>query len=153
MPQKRVVALASMSGTALVTAMVSAGWDTLKLRYARLLGRDDPGETTDVAARLEQSRTVLMGLSGTALAEAKTAQEIIWRAQLIDLLERQPQAAHELRALARAQLPDSQHADNVHPDADADADADADDGYYGSDAAAPEFPPPPQIEGQGGTPW
>jgi hypothetical protein len=150
MLEKRLAELASACGTALVTAMLSDGWDRLKPRYAYLLGRDDPRETVDAAARLEQSRVILIGLSGMALVQAKAEQEIVWRALLADLLERRPQAEDLLRALVQAQEHGSQHADHVH----------------GGQEAEPWPAPPPEpfgqpdndgaparIEGQGGPPW
>ena len=87
-----LTALASTGGTALVTAMVTDGWEGSKARFARLFGRGDAKQTEDAAGRLEQSRAVLAGLSGPGLERARTEQEIAWRTRLGDLLEQDPGA-------------------------------------------------------------
>jgi hypothetical protein len=94
-----LAALASTGSTALVTAMVTDGWEGVRSRFARLLGRGNAKETEAAAARLEQSRAGLAGLAGPGLERAQGEQEIAWRTRLADLLERDPGAAGELRAL------------------------------------------------------
>jgi len=91
--------LASTGGTALVTAMVTDGWEGVKARFARLFGRGDGKQTEAAAGRLEQSRAVLAGLSGPDLDRARAEQEIVWRTRLGDLLQQAPAAEQELRAL------------------------------------------------------
>lgn len=94
-----LTALASSGGTALVTAMVTDGWEGVRARFARLFGRGDAGQAEAAAGRLEQSRAVLAGLSGLDLERARAEQEVIWRTRLGDLLEQDPAAEPELRAL------------------------------------------------------
>jgi hypothetical protein len=94
-----LTALASTGGTALVTAMVTDGWEDIRTRFARLLGRGATKDTEAAAARLEQSRTALAGLSGPDLERARAEQEIVWRTRLADLLESHPAAEAELRGL------------------------------------------------------
>jgi hypothetical protein len=91
--------LASVGGTALVTAMVTDGWEGLRARVARVLGRGEAREIEASAARLEQSRLALAGLSGDALERARTEQAIVWQTRLADLLEQHPDAEGELRVL------------------------------------------------------
>jgi hypothetical protein len=101
-----LAALASAGGTALVTAMVTDGWDGVKGRVARLLGRGDEVRTAEVAGQLEQSRAVLTGLSDFDLERARAEQEIVWRTWLGDLLEREPGAEPKVRAqVAEARAP------------------------------------------------
>jgi hypothetical protein len=97
-----LAALASAGGTALVSAMVTDGWESVKERFARLLGRGNPQAVKDVAARLEASHALLKGQSGPALERARTEQEIAWRTRLADLLEDHPEAEDELRAAVTA---------------------------------------------------
>ena len=92
-------ALASLAGSALVTAMVTDGWEGVRARFARLLGRGAAGGAEAVAGRLEESRTVLAGLSGAELDRARGEQEAAWRVRLGDLLEADPAIEGELRAL------------------------------------------------------
>jgi hypothetical protein len=94
-----LTALASTGGTALVTAMVTDGWEGVRARFARLFGRGDAKQAEAAAARLDQSRAVLAGLSGPDLERALAEQQAIWRASLGDLLEQDPAAEQEVRAL------------------------------------------------------
>ena len=94
-----VVALAVAGATALVNAMVTDGWEGVRKRFARLLGRGDQKETEAAAARLEKSQEMLSGLSGTELEKAQAEQAIVWRIRLGDLLESHPDAEDELRTL------------------------------------------------------
>jgi hypothetical protein len=94
-----LTALASTGSTALVTAMVTDSWEEVKAHCARLFGRGDAKQTEAAAERLEQSRAVLARLSGPGLEKARAEQEAIWRTRLSDLLELDPAAETELRAL------------------------------------------------------
>jgi hypothetical protein len=94
-----LAALASTGATALVTAMVTDGWEGTRARFARLLGRGDDRQTEALEERLEHSRAVLAAVSGPDLTRAQAEQEIAWRTRLSDLLEQNPDAEHELRAL------------------------------------------------------
>jgi hypothetical protein len=94
-----LTALASTGGSALVTAMVTDGWEGVKARCARLLGRGDAKQAEAAAGRLEQSRAVLVRLSGPPLEQARAEQEVVWRTRLGDLLEQDPSAEQELRTL------------------------------------------------------
>jgi hypothetical protein len=91
--------LASAGGTALVTAMVTDGWEDIRARFARLLGRGNASETESAAARLDESQMLLVALAGEELQRGRAEQEFAWRIRLGDLLERQPEAEHELRTL------------------------------------------------------
>jgi hypothetical protein len=92
-------ALAATGGSALVTAMVTDAWESVRAAFARLLGRGDPVRTATAEKRLEQSRQEMGDLSGEELERASAEQEAAWRVRLGDLLEELPDAAHELRAL------------------------------------------------------
>jgi hypothetical protein len=94
-----LAALASAGGTALVSAMVTDGWEGVKHRVARLLGRGDPKATSDVLARLDESRAQVAGRSGADLEQAHAEQAVVWQAWLGDLLESHPEAEGGLRAL------------------------------------------------------
>ena len=94
-----LAALAVTGGNAVVTAMVTDGWESIRSRLAHLFGRQDAKETESALGRLDQSRSELAGLSGADLEKARQEQEIIWRTRLSDLLERDPGAEDELRGL------------------------------------------------------
>ncbi len=93
-----LAALTMAGGNALVSAMVTDGWEGVKARFARLLGGSDPKANATAAAQLEESRSVLVGQCGD-LQKAEAEQKAVWRTRLGDLLEEHPQAAGELRAL------------------------------------------------------
>ena len=94
-----LVSLASVGGSALVSAMVTDGWEGVRGRVARLLGRGDAVGEQRAAAQLERSRAVLAGSGSVVEERARAEQETIWRTQLADLLERDPGAEQELRAM------------------------------------------------------
>jgi hypothetical protein len=94
-----LVTLASTGGTALVTAMVTDGWEGIKARFARLIGRGHTTEIEAAGAQLDQSRAALEGLTGPDLERACAEQEIVWRTRLSDLLEQDPSVETELRGL------------------------------------------------------
>lgn len=90
--------IASVAGSALVTAMVSDAWESVRGRFARLLGRGAV-DTKAAEDRLDKSRAVLTSVSGADLERAKAEQEIAWRTRLADFLEQDPSAEPELRTL------------------------------------------------------
>lgn len=99
MLEEALTALASAGGTALVTAMVTDGWESIKARFARVIGRGRTAEVEAAQARLEQSHAALEGLTGQDLERAQAEQEVVWRTRLSDLLERDPALETELRAV------------------------------------------------------
>jgi hypothetical protein len=110
-----LTALASAGGTALVTAMVTDGWEDAKARFARLLGRGDAAKTEAAGGRLEQSRTTLAQVPGPDLEHARLEQEVVWRTRLEDLLEQDPGVEQELRTLvAQVEAQTARSAGPVH---------------------------------------
>jgi hypothetical protein len=99
MLEEALTALASTGGAALVTAMVTDGWESIKARFARVIGRGRVSEVEVAKARMEQSRAALEGLTGQDLERAQAEQEVVWRTRLSDLLESDPALATDLRAL------------------------------------------------------
>ncbi len=94
-----LMALAASGGNAVITAMATDGWESFKGRIAKVFGRGKPELAQATAARLDQSRTALEGLTGADLDRVRTEQEVAWRTRLEDLLEQYPEAADELRTL------------------------------------------------------
>jgi hypothetical protein len=91
--------LAAAGGTALVTAMVTDGWEGIKARFTRLLGGGEAKETERAAARMDEARVLLAALSGAELQQMRAEQELAWRIRIGDLLERRPEWEHELSSL------------------------------------------------------
>lgn len=96
-----LVALASLAGNAVVTAASTDAWEAVRHRFAVLLGRGDPGAEHKADERLEETRKLLAGTAEADLERARTAQAERWTTRLEDLLEEDPSAEGELRALVR----------------------------------------------------
>jgi hypothetical protein len=94
-----LTALVVSASTRLVTAMVEDGWEEVKARVARLLGRGDPAEEARQATRLERAREEVTEGSGQELEQARERQAAAWQTRFEDLLEDSPEAAAELREL------------------------------------------------------
>ncbi|WP_155127414.1 hypothetical protein [[Actinomadura] parvosata] len=79
--------------------MTTDAWTSAKQGFARLLGRGQPERQGVAVQRLERSRQELAGRTGAELERARAEQETAWRLRLSDLLEDEPAAEAELRAL------------------------------------------------------
>jgi hypothetical protein len=99
MMSEAVQELASVGASTLIAAMLIGDWEKSCVRIARVLGRGETKDTQVALDRLERSRTVLAGMSGNELERAQAEQELVWQTRLGDLLESQPDAESELRAL------------------------------------------------------
>jgi hypothetical protein len=102
MLSEALAAVAAAGGTALVEAMTTDAWTSAKQGFARLLGRDKPEQQEVAERRLERSRQELAGKSDAALERARAEQAAAWRLRLSDLLEDDPAAEADLRALVAA---------------------------------------------------
>jgi hypothetical protein len=94
-----LVTLAEAAGQAVVTAAATDAWGTVKAGVTRLLGRGDQDNAAVAARRLEDTRSQLAAVAGTELAAAEVRLSAAWQARLADLLEDDPGAVVELRAL------------------------------------------------------
>jgi sulfur carrier protein ThiS len=94
-----LTALASTGGSALVTAMVTDGWEVTRTRFARLLGHGDANAAEVAEERLERSRLKLESAPNAELERVRAEQEITWRIRLEDLLVRHPEVADTLKSL------------------------------------------------------
>ncbi|MFB9183509.1 hypothetical protein ACFFX1_35725 [Dactylosporangium sucinum] len=90
-----LVALATSAATALVGAMAKDGWDALRSRFARLLGRGDQRAEQLALETLDEDAGSLAPGTERELAAA-------WTARLRDLLRADPGAAGPLRELLAA---------------------------------------------------
>jgi len=103
-----LVALAALAGNTVVTAAVTDAWDSARKGFARLLGRGDPGKTKLAEERLAETHDQLADASGADLEETRAALEAQWVTRMRDLLEEDPGAEADLRALVeeiQARLP------------------------------------------------
>jgi hypothetical protein len=102
-----LMALATLAGNTVVAATTDA-WEATRGKFAPLLGRGDPDRTQAVERRLEQTHQQLTAASGAHLESVRSVLEAQWVTRLTDLLEEDPSAEADLRAVVeeiRAQLP------------------------------------------------
>jgi len=95
-----VAGLLLLAGQTIVAAAATDAWGLCKRGFARLLGRGDPTEQ-----KLEATREQLAGSDSD---QVKAAEAVAWKTRLEALLEDDPGAEAQLRALVeevRAQLP------------------------------------------------
>jgi hypothetical protein len=103
-----LTALASLAGNTVVAAATTDAWEAARRKFARLLGRGDPKHERLAEQRLEETREQLTTAEGAALEQARAVQAERWAGRLADLLEEDPGAEADLRALVeeiRAMLP------------------------------------------------
>jgi hypothetical protein len=103
-----LVALASLAGNTVVAAAVTDAWENARHGVARLLGRGDPDRVKVAERRLDETRGQLSAVSGTDLEDAQAVLAAQWATRLADLLEEDPAAEADLRALVeqiQAELP------------------------------------------------
>jgi len=78
-------AILATAGAALVTAMVTDGWEGVRKKVAQWFGRGKQNDTDRALTELDQSRAALTAATGAELDRARTEQEIIWRTRMEDL--------------------------------------------------------------------
>jgi hypothetical protein len=105
-----LMALASLAGNTLVAAAVTDAWENARRGVAQLLGRGDRDRTKIAERRLDETRGQLTAASGADLEQAQAVLAARWATRLADLLEEDPDAEADLRALVgqiQAELPAS----------------------------------------------
>ena len=103
-----LIALATLAGNTVVTAAVTDAWEAARKGFARLLGRSDPDKTMLAEQRLAETHKQLTRANGADLERARATLEAQWVTRLEDLLEEDPSAEADLRALVQeiqAKLP------------------------------------------------
>lgn len=113
MLEQALGALAATGGTALVEAMTTDLWLTLRTRVGRLFRRSGAEQQAALVDELDRDAAVLAETDETGREPVRTRVEIAWQTRLADLLRRHPEAGGELRELvelARAQLPPAARA-------------------------------------------
>jgi hypothetical protein len=103
-----LIALATLAGNTVIAAATTDRWEVARHKFARLLGRGDPQKEQLAEERLEETRKQLAGVSGQDLEKVQADLGHLWQLWLAGLLEEDPGAEAELRALVeeiRAQLP------------------------------------------------
>jgi Tetratricopeptide repeat len=104
-----LVALAQWAGQTVATAALTDVWESVRGRFARLLGRGDVRKTEVAERWLAQTREQLTAAApGADLERLRDAQAERWTGRFADLLDEDPGLEAELRTLAEeiaARLP------------------------------------------------
>lgn len=108
MPGEVLLTLAQFAGQTVAAAAITDTWESVRSRFARLLGRGDERRTHVAEQWLAQTRQQLAAARGAELQQMRTAQAERWAGRFADLLDEDSSFEAELRALveeASAQLP------------------------------------------------
>ena len=109
MPGEVLMALAQFAGQTVAAAAITDVWESARGRFARLLGRGDARKTEAAEGWLAQTREQLAAAGSDAgLERAREAAAERWAGRFADLLDEDPAAEAELRALVEevaARLP------------------------------------------------
>ena len=92
-----ITSLTALAGNTLVAAAVTDAWETARHRFARLFGRGKPDPATE--RRLEATCSQLAAAPADGLEQVQADLAGQWALRLADLLEEDPGAETELRAL------------------------------------------------------
>ena len=95
------LALVALAGQLVVAASDTDGWETVQHGYAQLLGRGNAVQTQLAEQWLKETREQLTGGNGPDAELIRAALAGRWAGRLADLLEEEPDAEAELRALVR----------------------------------------------------
>ncbi len=103
-----LVALAQFAGQTVAAAAITDVWESVRSRFARLLGRGDARRTEIAEGWLAQTHEQLAAAGPGAVEQAKQAVVERWAGRFEDLLDEDPAIEAELRALVEevaARLP------------------------------------------------
>src|SRR5580700_4655041 len=96
---ENLLVLAALAGRTVIDAATTDGWETAERAYAQLLGRGDAKQTKQAEQWLEETRKQLARADGADRELIRTALAGRWAGRWADLLEEDPDAEAELRAL------------------------------------------------------
>jgi hypothetical protein len=100
MPGDVLLALAQFAGQTVAAAAVTDVWESVRERFARLLGRGDARRTEVAEGWLAQTRQQLAAAGPGELKQARQAAAERWTSRFSDLMDEDPAVEAELRALA-----------------------------------------------------
>jgi hypothetical protein len=107
-PGDALIMLAQFAGQTVAAATITDVWESVRSRFACLLGRGDARKTEVVEGWLAQTRQQLAAAGPEVAEQAGRAAAERWAGRFADLLDEDPSAAAELSALVEdvaARLP------------------------------------------------
>lgn len=150
-----VIALAATAAAALVQAMVTDGWESVRHKIASLFGRGEPDAA--IERRLDSARDELTAAPPSQREAVRAALVAQWGTRLGDLLADHPDAEPELAAIVRemqvpGQVGASDHAVAAGRDVNVTArDGSVAAGVIGSNVSLGQAPPDPSRTGPAGS--
>jgi hypothetical protein len=102
MPGELLESLAQFAGQVVVAAAITDVWESVRGRFARLLGRGDARKTAVAERWLVQTREQLAAAGPGTVDEARQAAVQRWTGRFADLLDEDPAIEAELRPLVVA---------------------------------------------------
>ena len=102
------MALAQFAGQTVAAAAITDVWESVRGRFARLLGRGDARKTEVVEGWLAQTHEQLAVAGSGSVEQVRQAAAERWALRFSDLLDEDPSVADGLRALVEeiaGQLP------------------------------------------------
>ena len=103
-----LLTLAQWAGQTVATAAVTDVWESVRARFARLVGRGDALKTEAAERWLSQTRDQLAAVGPGELEQTQQIAAERWAGRFADLLDEDPAAEDGLRALVEevaARLP------------------------------------------------
>jgi hypothetical protein len=94
-----LVALAALAGNTVVAAAATDAWETARDWIGRLFGRGGPAQAEQAQEWLVETRSQLVAVTGAELEQSQVALARGWSDRLASLLEEDPEAEADLRAL------------------------------------------------------
>jgi hypothetical protein len=95
-----VIALAQFAGQTVASAAITDLWESVRGRFARLIGDGNARKTQVADGWLAQTRGQLVAAGPGSVEQAKQAAAQRWASRFSDLLDEDPSLADRLRALA-----------------------------------------------------
>lgn len=99
MPGDALVALAQFAGQTVAAAALTDVWESVRARFARLFGGGDTHREQVAEGWLAQTRQQLAVAGPEAAEQVRRAAAERWTGRFSDLLDEDPSAEAELRAL------------------------------------------------------
>ena len=108
MPGEVLMVLAQFAGQTVAAAAITDVWESVRGRFARLLGRGNAHKTQVADRWLAQTQEQLAAAGPGVVEQVQQAQAERWAGRFADFLDEEPDVEAELRALVEevaAQLP------------------------------------------------
>jgi hypothetical protein len=99
-PGEVLVALAQFAGQTVAAAAITDVWESVRGRFARLIGGDDDRKVEVAAGWLAQTRDRLAAAGAGTVEQTRQQEAERWAGRFSDLLDEDPSLAAALRALA-----------------------------------------------------